>query len=501
MVAATELYDLLGVLPTANESEIRRGYLKQAKLWHPDKNKRNPAVAEDRFKKISEAYNILSDAQLRAIYDESGLTKANNARNSADINPAETMNMMAKALFGFGKFDTVFGDVTTLPMYVIATGYVEKSLVKTPNAIQCSEEQQKEMDKKAYEEAEVLEESLVTELVIFLKQKVKMMSRGPEYQEAFIEMCHNEAEYLSDSPGGDELLGIVGYIYVQEAKQHLGRFFGVEGILSIIAEKGHNLSQQMSLFHSSIKLLGTSMKLQKEVEKEEMLKLKNQDNIAIEETAVKKEQTQDKKVVATDGGSSSEKTRVSKPTINDDRKEEKTVKQKGSSNSSNYGSSMSSENVKSDSVSENIRDGAVYVNSKPESNNVDSKNKAGSIGNVNGGDDDLKRDSGLNFNNKQNEAEVSTANKQQEYAKTLLSEGLSATWKLGKYLLEERLRKVCKRLMREETKSVAQRSERIEGVLKMGIIFENISEKKCAHNAKLEVKDECVENFGLPKFR
>ncbi|KAL8408747.1 hypothetical protein RB594_007261 [Gaeumannomyces avenae] len=71
MVKETKLYDVLGVAPTATEQELKKAYKTGALKYHPDKNAHNPA-AEDKFKEISHAYEVLSDAQKRSVYDQYG---------------------------------------------------------------------------------------------------------------------------------------------------------------------------------------------------------------------------------------------------------------------------------------------------------------------------------------------------------------------------------------------------------------------------------------------
>ncbi|KAH8905433.1 mitochondrial targeting protein [Coniochaeta sp. PMI_546] len=71
MVKETKFYDVLGVPPTATEEELKKAYKKGALKYHPDKNASNPA-AEEKFKEISHAYEILSDRQKREIYDQYG---------------------------------------------------------------------------------------------------------------------------------------------------------------------------------------------------------------------------------------------------------------------------------------------------------------------------------------------------------------------------------------------------------------------------------------------
>ncbi|KAL6713140.1 Molecular chaperone (DnaJ superfamily) [Lecanora helva] len=72
MVAETKLYDSLGVKPEANQDEIKKAYRKQALKHHPDKNPDNPKAAE-KFKEVSQAYELLSDPEKRKVYDQYGL--------------------------------------------------------------------------------------------------------------------------------------------------------------------------------------------------------------------------------------------------------------------------------------------------------------------------------------------------------------------------------------------------------------------------------------------
>jgi molecular chaperone DnaJ len=64
-----DFYKILGVTPTASQSEIKNAYRSKAKDLHPDKNQGDTAL-EEKFKAVSEAYDILSDAKKRAEYDE-----------------------------------------------------------------------------------------------------------------------------------------------------------------------------------------------------------------------------------------------------------------------------------------------------------------------------------------------------------------------------------------------------------------------------------------------
>ena len=65
-----DYYKILGIARGASEDDIKKAYRKLALKYHPDKNKE--ASAEEKFKEVAEAYEILSDAKKKEIYDKYG---------------------------------------------------------------------------------------------------------------------------------------------------------------------------------------------------------------------------------------------------------------------------------------------------------------------------------------------------------------------------------------------------------------------------------------------
>jgi molecular chaperone DnaJ len=100
-MAKRDYYDVLGVAKNASEEDIKKAYRKLAMKHHPDRNQEgDTAKAEEKFKEAKEAYEMLSDAQKRAAYDQHG---------HAGVDPS--MGRGGPGAEGFGGFAEAFGDI------------------------------------------------------------------------------------------------------------------------------------------------------------------------------------------------------------------------------------------------------------------------------------------------------------------------------------------------------------------------------------------------------
>ncbi|RTL53029.1 MAG: molecular chaperone DnaJ [Rhodocyclaceae bacterium] len=99
-MAKRDFYEILGVNRDANDDEIKKAYRKLAMKYHPDRNPDNPK-AEEQFKEAKEAYEILSDGNKRAAYDQYG---------HAGVDPQAGMGGGGAGGFA-DAFSDIFGDI------------------------------------------------------------------------------------------------------------------------------------------------------------------------------------------------------------------------------------------------------------------------------------------------------------------------------------------------------------------------------------------------------
>ncbi|KAL8829424.1 MAG: hypothetical protein Q9170_006177 [Blastenia crenularia] len=147
MVADTTYYDALGVRPTATELEIKKAYRKLAITTHPDKNP-GDETAHARFQAIGEAYQVLSNDELRKRYDKFGKEEAVPGGGFED--PAEFFGM----IFGGEAFVDLIGELSLMKDLTksmeITTKQMEEEAIaeKADEKIKATEQGNAEVDEK-----------------------------------------------------------------------------------------------------------------------------------------------------------------------------------------------------------------------------------------------------------------------------------------------------------------------------------------------------------------
>ena len=123
MAMKRDYYEVLGVDRSADEAAIKRAYRKLAKKYHPDTNAGN-AQAEEKFKEVTEAYDVLGDEKKRKLYDKYGHVAFENGFSEEDYERRKSG--MGGNPFGYGNggmhreyhfngnagdMDDIFGDI------------------------------------------------------------------------------------------------------------------------------------------------------------------------------------------------------------------------------------------------------------------------------------------------------------------------------------------------------------------------------------------------------
>src|SRR4051794_19734570 len=105
---ARDYYEVLGVPRDAEDSEIKKAFRKLARELHPDVNAHDPD-AEEKFKEAAEAYEVLSDAERRKLYDAYGQEGLRSGGYAPNFEGFGSFSDIFSAFFGAGGFDAAFG--------------------------------------------------------------------------------------------------------------------------------------------------------------------------------------------------------------------------------------------------------------------------------------------------------------------------------------------------------------------------------------------------------
>jgi molecular chaperone DnaJ len=103
-----DFYAVLGVPPSASDEDIKKAYRKLAMTYHPDRNG-GSKEAEERFKAITEAYDVLRDPQKRAMYDRYGEAALSGGTGFHHVDLSEALSIFMRDFGAFAGLDEMFG--------------------------------------------------------------------------------------------------------------------------------------------------------------------------------------------------------------------------------------------------------------------------------------------------------------------------------------------------------------------------------------------------------
>ena len=190
-VEDTSLYEQLSVAPSASQNEIKRAYMKLAMKMHPDKNRDDPQATE-KFQKLGEAYQVLSNEDARARYDAKGL-------DGLDDQKFMDPSTMYAMLFGSEKFDDLIGELQLASIMQQAEGGDDPSL--------------KHMSHKQ----RAREVACASKLAARLQPYVDFQVDQPTFEEE----ARAQAAELAMTAFGEMLTHTIGRMYVYKASQAL----------------------------------------------------------------------------------------------------------------------------------------------------------------------------------------------------------------------------------------------------------------------------------------
>jgi len=224
VVEDTSFYELLGVAPDATSAEIKAAYRTTARRLHPDKNPDDPE-ANDKFQKLGEAYQVLSNEDARAKYDAKGL----DGLKDTQLMDSSTMYAM---LFGSEQFEDLIGELQIAAMLQQAEGGMDPADVSL-----------KHMGHKQRQREVAAAAKLAARLQPYVDGTVTL--------EAFETEARTQAKELAETAFGELLTHTIGGIYVYKAAAALK--------LNLAA----NLKQKSHTFGTNTKALSSMLKMYK----------------------------------------------------------------------------------------------------------------------------------------------------------------------------------------------------------------------------------------------
>ena len=235
-------YEVLGVPTDAELYQIKRQYYILARLHHPDKAAEHGSEKESivTFQSISEAYQVLTDSDLRAIYDREGLNGLTADKTcAAKVENQLDPTILFAFLFGSDKF----GD------YIGRLAAATNALVEDDISVKLARQ---------------LQVRRCTRIATKLEENLKLWILDDV--ENCVNLWQKQAEELNQASYGNELLLLIGGIYSLAAEQFLGSLdsgIGMPSIARWVKGKAANLEKDRKAGNATSDTISAAMKTAK----------------------------------------------------------------------------------------------------------------------------------------------------------------------------------------------------------------------------------------------
>ncbi|XP_049848538.1 uncharacterized protein LOC126315328 [Schistocerca gregaria] len=251
--APYDYYEALGIGRDATQSEIKKSYYEKARKCHPDKCPDNPEL-EAEFKKISQAYSVLSDPEKRKIYDLHG-----SYDDVAGDRPytQEQIHALLQSIFGDGNFDDIFGRAFAGLEYILSMKQNDEDIPSmSPEELN---QRNLEAQEKNVEE-------------VYDRMRTKLFSFDPDHVDKFKNEIEIDLKGKLEVPGGVKLLKLCGWTLKNEAKKHSGGKLSWSRLSANVSEKKRFLSTNLKTIACFVTLDGAERRLQMNPEDQDALK-------------------------------------------------------------------------------------------------------------------------------------------------------------------------------------------------------------------------------------
>ena len=249
-------YDLLDVSTSADEITIRKAYFKSARKCHPDKNPDDPE-AHANFQALGEAYQVLSNPQLRAAYDRDGKSTETSTAAENMPNPLDFFNVM----FGSTLVEPYIGElwIASMTSDAMMNPDAGMNFEELEKDTQLTEEQKEYMmrqkAKEIRENNELQQHLRQVKCAQALRQRISSFDAKTDWR-IYVDEAKEEAQKIAQGAYGSLYLITIGFAWQIAAEEFLGQYDKNAWFSGQVASARKNFSG----IGSNFQLIGAGLK-------------------------------------------------------------------------------------------------------------------------------------------------------------------------------------------------------------------------------------------------